>query len=166
MKEGVKKIPDSLRQTTDACFRTSDSQPTAAFLTTLDDCLLLVFVPVLFLPFEISKILQCGDHRISEAIGPIAQSFSSLSHSQKIFHLIFLPENAKTYFPLCFSILKTWITYISLFPTIFKGHYISCIFSIFIPLFNSIVWVLNVSEVYKLRAWTSPSGTVSRWLNL
>lgn len=52
------------------------------FLTNLDDYLLLAFVSTLFLPSEISKILQCRDHRISEAIGHISQSFFSLSLSK------------------------------------------------------------------------------------
>lgn len=95
LKEGIKKILDSLRQTTDTCFHSSDLQPTVPFFkTTLDDCLLLVFVPTLFLPSEISQILQCRDHRLSEAIGPISQSFFSLLHSQKWFPSIVITTSS------------------------------------------------------------------------
>lgn len=125
------------------CFRTSDWQPITVsssssifFFSTLGDCLLLVFVPTLFLPSEMKSFNAEITESLKQLDPSLSHFFFSLSCSQKWFPSIvittspFLPETAKTFSPLRFFFAwkKVDNPCISLFCTIFKGHCISCIF--------------------------------------
>lgn len=150
----------------DTCFSTSDLQPIAVsffFLTTLDDCLLLVFVPILFLPSEMKSF----DAEITESLKQLDPSLSHFflyhvprSGSQVLLlppHLFF-QELLKSFFLLHFSFYswKKMDNRVSLcFVPFLKVTVFHVLLSMFITLLASKIWVLNVLEVSKLRAWSS-----------